>query len=90
MDQIDRLLTDDLDRRRQAAHDALRTQDALNAATAALTEARRQHIITWDGATGAGWTARDLRTLGITEPAEDWRPRKRVRRPRTASTDTPQ
>ena len=85
MDQIDRLLDDDRERRRTAAQEALRTQGDLNAAAAALTEARRRHIETWDAATAAGWAPRDLRTLGVTEPEDSWRPRKRVRRPRPAA-----
>jgi len=83
MDEIERLLEATKERRLTAARSLAQSHQALADLSDQLQHQQRAYVATWGQAVAAGWTAKELRELRMTEPAEAWRPRKRVRRSTT-------
>lgn len=83
MDEIEQLVDQSRQDRIDTARRATEAREKLQAAERELTTLRRAYVDTWDKATAAGWTARELRALRLPEPPPEYRPKPRRRRSRT-------
>lgn len=87
MDEIEQLVDQSRQDRIDTARRATEAREKLQAAERELTTLRRAYVDTWDKATAAGWTARELRALRLPEPPPEYRPKPRRRRSRTNDVD---
>jgi hypothetical protein len=65
MDEIEQLVDQSRQDRIDTARRATEAREKLQAAERELTTLRRAYVDTWDKATAAGWTARELRALRL-------------------------
>ncbi|OYO13127.1 hypothetical protein CGZ98_06170 [Enemella evansiae] len=77
MSQAERLLRADVDARLAALQAYQQASDERQRAEAALTDATAAEATAWAELETAGWTAAQLRQLGVTRPGSKPRPRRR-------------